>query len=100
MKRLAPVILAAAAALSLGACADGYYDTGPYAGGYVGGYYDNYYGPIYDGYWGPTGVFYYRTAHNGGYVADSGHHFRHDRGGHGYRSFHVHSGHWDHDRGH
>lgn len=64
MKR---VLLAAAAlmpALSLGACAGGYYGGGGgyYAGGPVAydGFYDDYYGPIYDGYWGTDGFFYYR----------------------------------------
>lgn len=92
MKRFAPLVIAAAAALSLTACASGYYGGGPYPYGYVDGYYDDYYGPFYDGYWGPDDAFYYRSGPHGGFHRDVGGHFRH-AGGQGFHTFHARAGH-------
>lgn len=86
MKR---VLLAAAAALCLSACADSGYGYNPYfAGDTV--YYDDAYGPIYNGYWDGD-VFLYSPARGRPYIRDEGHHFRRDQAG-GYHSFHTHGG--------
>lgn len=76
MKR---ALLAAAAALTLSACAEdlGY---GPSFGGDMV-YYDSYYGPFYNGYWGPDGVFWYSPGRGRPYVRDDSHHFRRDNPG-------------------
>lgn len=88
MKPLALSLIAAAGALGLAACAD--YGPGHHFGGGMayGAYYDDFYGPYYDGYWGPDDVFLYRSGHDGGYVRDEAHHFRHDgaAGFHGVRT--------------
>jgi hypothetical protein len=88
MKTLAAIALAAATALSLGACASGPYQGGPYAYGYVDGYYDDYYGPFYDGYWGPDAAFYYRANVHDTFHRDDAGHF-HRAAGQGGHSFHA-----------
>jgi len=84
MKRLLTALTFSAAALSLVACADGYYggmDHGRHYAAYehhptgYDGYYDGFYGPFYDGYWGDGG-FYYSTGEGHPYVRDEGNHFR------------------------
>jgi hypothetical protein len=66
MKHFVALAGIAAAALSLGACADDMYSGGVYWGGPVAydGWYDGYYGNVYDGYWGSDGYFYYRHGDN------------------------------------
>ena len=90
MKTLAAITLAAAMALSLGACADMGYHPGGY--GYVDGYYDDAYGPFYDGYWGPDDAFYYRANAQDSYHRDDAGHFHHTAGA-GMHSFHARAGH-------
>jgi hypothetical protein len=94
MKTITMALLAAASALSLGACATGYY----HGGGYVDGYYDDYYGGVYDGYWGPDAVFYYRSGPSEPYHRDDGGHFRHDASDH-FHPVHVRAGHDHGDHG-
>jgi hypothetical protein len=88
MKAFVKIALAAAAALSMTACADGYryHPAGYAAGDYVDGYYDDFYGPFDTGYWGSDDVFMYRGADHQFHRDDAGH-FRH-AGGDGYHSFH------------
>jgi len=93
MKR---TVLAALAALSVSACAEGYY--GPYGGGGTA-YYDGFYGPYDSGYWGRDNFFYYRNGHGRPYYRDDGRHFRRGpapgyRGVHGHPGFHG----WPHGR--
>jgi hypothetical protein len=77
-----PVLIVAAAALALSACASGYYGGGDL--GY-NAYYDDAYGPYNDGYWGRDGAFWYSARPHGPYLRDGGAHFRHGAfdGGHG-----------------
>jgi hypothetical protein len=88
MKPLVSSLIAIAAALTLGACADGGY--GHHFGGGLAydAYYDDAYGPYVDGYWGSDDVFMYRHEHNGEFARDDSHHFRHDgaAGFHGVRT--------------
>jgi hypothetical protein len=79
------VLLVVFAALTLSACATGYY--GPYGGGGLA-YYDDYYGPFDDGYWGRDGFFYYRNGHHGAFIRDESRHFQHGpvAGFHGVRA--------------
>lgn len=68
-------------AATVTACADTYY--GPHNGGYYYDepydfWYDGFYGPYTTGYWGDGGVFLYSDGH-GGWIRDSGNHFRHER---------------------
>ena len=75
MKRLAIAIISAAAALTVGACADNY--GGGYASGPMDVYYDGFYGPYTAGYWdGPAFFFRSRDGH---FTRDDGRHFRHER---------------------
>lgn len=71
MKR---ILLAAAAALALSACAEdlGYGPT--FGSGLV--YYDSYYGPYYNGYWARDGFFYYSPGRGRPFIRDEGRHFR------------------------
>jgi hypothetical protein len=66
MKHVLALAGLAAAALSLGACADEMYAGGGNWGGPVAydGWYDGAYGDVYDGYWGDDGYFYYRHGSN------------------------------------
>jgi hypothetical protein len=93
MKKLATVALAAAAAVSMTACADmyGHHDRYAYAGDgvYADGYYDDFYGPVDTGYWGDDGVFMYRGADQQYHRDDSGH-FR-KQTAQGYHSVHTHA---------
>jgi len=74
MKRLAIAIFSAAAALTVGACADNYGGGGGYASDV---YYDGFYGPYTAGYWdGPTFFFRGRDGH---FRRDDGGHFRRER---------------------
>jgi hypothetical protein len=91
MKRLAPIIFAAAATLTLAACESGPYHAGPVAAGYVDGYYDDAYGPFYDGYWGDGGFFYYRAGPDADFRRDDAHHFRREAG-QGFHNFHARAG--------
>ena len=84
MKRVTPLILAAAAsALMLSACAS---DMGGrhYADGYDT-YYDGYYGDNIGGYW--DGDAFYYHGHDG-FVRDDGNHYHHQHfdGGRGFRA--------------
>lgn len=80
MKNFMALAGVAAAALSLGGCADEIYAGGGNWNGPVAydGWYDGYYGDVYDGYWGSDGYFYYR--HGGSdrrYYRGDRHHFAH-----------------------
>jgi hypothetical protein len=91
MKKLACLLIGAAAIVSVAACADDYYGEGyghasPY---YYDGYYDDFYGPAYGGYWGSDGFFYYQqNGRDRTYIRDDGRHFRRDAAT-GYHSFHM-----------
>jgi hypothetical protein len=87
MKTIVLSLVAAAGALSLGGCADGY------GGRHFGGpgydaYYDDFYGPYAGGYWGPDDVFMFSRDHGGHYERDEAHHFRHG-GGSGFHGVHT-----------
>jgi hypothetical protein len=97
MKRSLKLALGSAvlATTLLGATACASYDDGyRYRGhhgprvavGYYDGWYDGYYGPVRDGYW--QGDSFYYTTGRGGWIVDSGNHFRRDRFDGG-RSFHY-----------
>lgn len=88
MKPLVLSLIAAAGALSLGACADGGYG-GHYFGGGYDAFYDDAYGPYYGGYWGADDVFLYRRERNGEFARDEAHHFRHDHGAAGSHGVHA-----------
>jgi hypothetical protein len=94
VKKLASVALAAAAAVSMTACADTYghhdhYVAGYGVGIYADGYYDNFYGPVDTGYWGDDGVFMYRGSDQQYHRDDSGH-FRKESA-QGYHAVHTHA---------
>jgi hypothetical protein len=80
--------LAILAALTLSACAEGYY--GPYGGGGLA-YYDDYYGPFHEGYWGRDGAFYHRSGESRQFARDEGQHFRHAPAG-GFHGVHASAG--------
>ena len=82
MKKLLITLAAGVAALTISACAGGYYG-GTGGGPVVGpvaydGFYDDAYGPFYDGYWGGDGGFYYSDGEGHPFHRDMGNHFRHD----------------------
>ncbi|HEY0107834.1 MAG TPA: hypothetical protein VGB91_17255 [Rhizomicrobium sp.] len=75
-------LLAAGAAMLLGACAYDHHGDRVVAGiDYYDGYYDGYYGAFDDGYWGTDGAFYYSDTHDHSWHRDDAHHFRHDGAG-------------------
>ena len=77
MRKIIPVICAAAAALTLSACASGGYRVGYVDGGPYDVYYDGFYGPYNGGYWGPDATFFYRDG-GGHYIHDDAGHFHHE----------------------
>jgi hypothetical protein len=80
MKKLLISLAASAVALTISACAGGYYGPGGPVVGPVAydGFYDDAYGPFYDGYWGGDGAFYYSDGEGHPFHRDTGGHFRHD----------------------
>jgi hypothetical protein len=90
MRKLAALLISAAALVTISACADTY---GPGYGvasseRYNDGYYDGYYGQPIGGYWASDGYYYYRPATGQPYVRDDSRHFRRDQGD-GFQPFHM-----------
>lgn len=77
MKRLAMAIFSAAAALTLGACADNYGGGGYASAGPMDVWYDGFYGPYDAGYWDGEAFFF--RGRDGHFTRDEGRHFRHER---------------------
>jgi hypothetical protein len=87
MKTIVLSLVAAAGALSLGACADGGYGGRHFGARGYDAYYDDFYGPYAGGYWGPDDVFMFSRDRGGHYERDEAHHFRH-AGGSGFHGVH------------
>jgi hypothetical protein len=81
IRKLSPLIGAAAVAVLLAGCAygDDHHHNFRTAGVDYDGYYDDAYGPITDGYWGSDGVFYFAVGGGHTYRRDDDHHIQRDQ---------------------